>query len=117
MGKKVLAVVEDLFFSSKITAVASQLGSEVRCARSGTQALEIARREQPALIILDLNAAGCSPLQTLSQLKASSELKEIPVLGFVSHQQTELIKEALQAGCDRVLARSALARELPQLLS
>ncbi len=117
MGKKVLAVIEDLFFTSKITAAASQLGTEIRCARSGPQALEIARQQRPTLIILDLNAAGCAPLELLSQLKASPELKEIPVLGFVSHQQTSLIREALQAGCDRVLARSVLVRDLPQLLS
>ena len=78
MGKKVLAVVEDLFFVSKINPVASQVGAEVRYARSGAQALELARAERPSLIIIDLHATGCRPLDLLAQLKADAELRERP---------------------------------------
>jgi PleD family two-component response regulator len=117
MGKKVLAAVEDLYFIAKINQAAAQAGAEIRYARGADRLLAMARAEQPSLIILDLNAAGCAPLDLLSQLKADAELREIPTLGFVAHVQTELQEQARKAGCDRVLARSTFSRDLPGILS
>ena len=117
MGKKVLAVVEDLFFAAKINQAAAQVGAEIKYARSRAQGIELARAERPSLIILDLNAAGCAPLELLAQLKAEAELREIPTLGFVSHVQTDLQEQARKAGCDRVVARSSFSRDLPAILS
>jgi len=117
MGKKVLAVVEDLFFVGKINPAAAQVGAEVRYARSDAQALELARTEHPSLIILDLNAGRCRPLDLLAQLKADTELRHIPTLGFVSHVQTGLQAQARKAGCDRVVARSVFSRDLAEILA
>jgi PleD family two-component response regulator len=112
----VLAVVADLFFIAKIKEAAAQVGAEIEYARSSTQALDMARTERPSLIIIDLNAAGCAPLELLAQLKAEAALREIPTLGFVSHLQTELQEQARRVGCDRVLARSAFSRDLAHIL-
>jgi hypothetical protein len=40
----------------------------------------------------------------------------VQVMGFLSHVQTDLAAAAHEAGCDFVLARSAFAQQLPQLL-
>lgn len=117
MGKKVLAVVEDLFFVAKINQAATQVGAEIKYARSQAQGIELAHTERPSLIILDLNADGCAPLELLAQLKAAAELREIPTLGFVSHVQTDLQEHARQAGCDRVVTRSTFSRDLLVILS
>jgi CheY-like chemotaxis protein len=117
MSKQVLAVVTDMFFAAKINEAAARTGAAVKYARSRMQGLELARTERPSLIVIDLNAAGAEPLQLLAQLKAEAGLREIPTLGFISHVQTELQEQARQAGCDRVLARSAFSRDLPAILS
>jgi PleD family two-component response regulator len=117
MERKVLAVVEDLFFVAKINQAAAQAGAEIKYARSRTQGIELARAERPSLIIIDLNAARCAPLELLAQLKADAELQGIPTLGFVSHVQTDLQEQARQAGCDRVVARSTFSRDLLAILS
>ena len=115
--RKVLAVVEDLFFLAKINEAGAQAGVQIIRARQREQAIELARTEQPSMIIIDLNAASCEPLELLAQLKADRELREIVTLGFVSHVQTNLLEQARQAGCDRVLPRSAFSRDLPTLLA
>lgn len=116
-SKKALAVVEDLFFAAKIQAAAAQTGAKIKMARSLAQALELARAEKPSLIIIDLNAIGCRPLELLFQLKKDAELRKIPTLGFVAHVQVALQEQARVAGCDQVLARSAFSRELTAILS
>jgi CheY-like chemotaxis protein len=108
---RVLAVVDNLFFAAKINAAAAAVGAEVSYVR------DPARAECPALIIVDLDAAGCAPLETLAGLKADPEVGHIPTLGFVSHVAIELQERARQSGCDRVLARSVFTRDLPLWLA
>jgi CheY-like chemotaxis protein len=113
--KKVLAVVEDLFFTVKINESAKRAGLSVAFVKSERDALDQAA-EHPALIILDLNFAGIEPVQLIQKLKADPALQKISLLGYVSHVQGELKQAAQEAGCDMVLARSAFSQNLPQIL-
>jgi len=113
--KKVLAVVEDLFFTVKINEAAKRAGLSVAFVKSERDALDQAA-ENPALIILDLNFAGVEPVQLIQKLKADPALQKISLLGYVSHVQGELKQAAQEAGCDMVLARSAFSQNLPQIL-
>jgi CheY-like chemotaxis protein len=114
---RILAVVDNLFFAAKINAAAAIVGAEVGYARGPAETLRRARAERPGLIIVDLDAAGCAPLETLAGLTADPEVGEIPTLGFVSHVATELQERARETGCDRVVARSVFARDLPLWLA
>lgn len=112
----VLAVVDDLMFSSRISAAAKAAGVAVRFARSPDAVLTATREEVPALVILDLNSARTAPLDIVAALRADPALATIPTLGFVSHVDTATIEAARQAGVDRILARSAFVAQLPQVL-
>jgi CheY-like chemotaxis protein len=113
--KKVLAVVDDLFFTVKINEAAKRAGLSVAFVKSERDALDQAA-EQPTLIILDLNFAGVEPVHLIQKLKADPALQKISLLGYVSHVQGELKQAAQEAGCDMVLARSAFSQNLPQIL-
>ena len=116
MGTSIMAVVDDMFFASKIRAVAEHLGVSVHFARSTDEALESARADEPSLIIADLHAQKCDPFSLAEQLKADDKLRAVPLLGFFSHVQTALQKRAEQAGYDRVMPRSAFTKYLPEIL-
>ena len=66
---------------------------------------------------MDLNDAGTDPLNTIEKLKGDDETRNIRLLGYVSHVQTDLIKAAQEKGCDMVMARSAFSQNLPKILS
>jgi CheY-like chemotaxis protein len=117
MSRKVIAVVDDLFFASKIRGTAEQLGVAVSFARSADAVLESARREPPALIICDLHSQKSDPIELARQLKADEQLRSIPLLGFFSHVQVELQRAAEHAGFDRVMPRSAFTNNLSQILN
>ena len=116
MNKPVIAVVDDMFFASKIRATAEHLGVTVRFARSTDDALKIARSTEPSLIIADLHAERCDPFSLAEQLKADETLRFVPLVGFFSHVQTELQQRAKQSGYDRVMPRSAFTKYLPEIL-
>ena len=114
-NQKILAVLDDLFFTVKIDEAAKRAGVPVEFVKSAKDALDQARAH-PRMIILDLNCAGLDPLKLIEDLKSNAALKRIRLIGYVSHVQAELIQKARAAGCDMVLARSAFSKDLPQIL-
>jgi CheY-like chemotaxis protein len=113
--KKVLAVLEDLFFTVKINESAKRAGLPVEFVKSERDALDKSA-EHPALIIIDLNCASIDPLGLIKKLKANPETKKISLIGYLSHIQAELKQQAQEAGCNMVLARSAFSQNLLQIL-
>ena len=113
----VLVAVDDLLFSSKIRATAKQVGVDLAFARTPSDILSQARALKPTLVMFDINCNKADPINTVAALKADPELKDIPTTGFVSHVDTSLIMAARGAGMDEVMARSAFAANLPQILT
>jgi CheY-like chemotaxis protein len=112
----VLAIVDDLMFTSKIKAAASGLGVALIFARSAGAALEQMRQTTPALVILDLNGTRTDPIAFIAGMKRDPALATIPTVGFVSHVRTDVIEAARAAGVDQVLARSAFTEQLAEIL-
>jgi CheY-like chemotaxis protein len=113
--KKVVAVLDDLFFTVKISESAKRAGLPVEFVKSETDAMEQAKAH-PALMIIDLNCHSVDPLKLVRKLKAGAETKAVSVIGYVSHVQGELKQQAHEAGCNMVLARSAFSQNLLQIL-
>jgi CheY-like chemotaxis protein len=116
-NKETVAVlVDDMFFAAKINNAASACGRVVYRVKSRDQ-LEGLVANPPSLIIVDLNSDRLDPLEAIPFLKASAELGHVPIVGFVSHVQTELIRNAQTAGCDYVLPRSAFTQLLAEIVA
>jgi PleD family two-component response regulator len=113
----ILAVVDDLMFTSKVRAAANQLGAPIVFARSAESAFAEMRKSRPSLVILDLDNPRTNPLGIVSQMKEDAELSDVETLGFVSHVKTDLIDAARQAGVRTILPRSAFAQQLPEILA
>ena len=113
---KIIAVLDDLIFSSKIKEAAKPLNLELEFIKNPNGLSQKIKSEKPSLLIFDLNSKCCNPLQIIKDLKSQPELKDIPILGYLSHVQTELKDAAVEAGCDLVLPRSRFSRELREIL-
>jgi PleD family two-component response regulator len=112
----ILAAVDDLLFSSKIRTTAKQAGVDLAFARTPPEILEQSRTLKPALVIFDLNSAKAEPIETIAAMKKDPQLASIRTLGFVSHVHTDVIEAARAAGIDDVMARSAFAGNLAEIL-
>lgn len=107
----ILAIVTDLMFQSRLQERARALGHTLVVA--GTEsALREALATKPSLVILDLHADAIGWRSAAGMAKQSG----VPILAFGRHTEAQLLRAAREAGCDRVVARSTLFEELPQLI-
>jgi PleD family two-component response regulator len=117
LARRVLAAVEDLLFRSKISETASQLGVEASFPRNPKKLLEAVHDSPPDLLVLDLNSARFEPLSLLQALRSERATGGVTTVGFLSHVQKDLAVAAREAGCDRIVARSAFTKDLPEILA
>ena len=112
----ILALVEDLIFLSKIEETAKVLGIPVQAA--GVADVVARVRDNPVRgLLIDLNHRSGRAVELIEHLKSEGGTAAIPLVGFLSHVQTDLAASARAAGCDMVLARSAFVKQLPELLA
>ena len=112
----VLVAVDDLLFSSKIRTTAKQAGVDVTFVRTPAEIVEQVRARRPPLVIVDLNCEKCAPIETIAAIKSDPDLASTRAIGFVSHVDAVLIDAARRAGADDVMARSAFAGSLAEIL-
>lgn len=113
----VLAVLDDLLFTSKIRTTANGLAVKVVFVRSKPNALAEMRKAPPTLVVLDLNNPRTDPMGIVAAMKSDPALAAIPTVGFASHVHTDIIDAARHAGVTEVLARSAFANGLGDILT
>jgi DNA-binding NarL/FixJ family response regulator len=113
----IVCAIDDIFFSIKVKEVAKHLGVELYFERSAERIVDTVRDKQPSLVIFDLNSAKLNPLAAIAAMKADPSLAGIRTLGYVSHVDSTTIAAARQAGVDDVMARSAFADRLGEILA
>jgi len=112
----ILVAVDDFLFRSKIRATAKQAAVDVIFAKTPAEILEMARSLTPSMVIFDLNSGTLDPVGTIAAMKADAALSTVRTLGFVSHVDAARIQAARAAGADEVMARSAFAGNLAEIL-
>jgi CheY-like chemotaxis protein len=105
-----------MFFIAKINGAAAERGRQIERVKSREQ-LEQLASNPPSLVIVDLNSDRISPIEAIEFLKSTPNLTAVPIVGFVSHVQTELIRNAQAAGCDYVVPRSAFNQLMNEIVS
>jgi CheY-like chemotaxis protein len=113
---RVAVLVDDMFFAVKIKSAAEACGRQIERIKSREQ-LEALRAAPPSLVIVDLNSDRLDPIETIRYLKTQAGLDGVPIVSFVSHVQTDLIRGAQAAGCDHVLPRSAFTQMLSGIVA
>jgi twitching motility two-component system response regulator PilH len=71
-----------------LKALVEKWGHETLIAENGDQAIEMARKEQPDVILMDIIMPGMSGFQVTRKLSKDSETRAIPVI-FVSTKDGE----------------------------
>ena len=113
---RVVAVIDDMFFASKIKEAAKSTGVKADFIKNVDGFIEDLKADPPTLIIFDLNSKKLKPLELIKDLHSNPELNKVSTLGYFSHVQKDLKKEAMEAGFDTVMPRSRFVRELLDIL-
>ena len=111
---QVLAMVDDLFFQSKIIETARHVGVDLKiCTTPDALAAEISKAT-PNLVVVDLNARN-QPLEAVQRMQSLAA--GVPLVGFLSHVQIDLAEQARAAGCSEVMPRSKFTKDLATILA
>jgi len=90
-AQRILVVDDDPLMHWVTQRYLERAGFEMLSAKNGIEALELARREQPQLIVLDVRMTEMDGLSVLRRLKESDDTKTIPVI-MVTVNSDELTK-------------------------
>ena len=85
---------------------------EIFEARDGDQSLELARKFEPDLIVLDMMMPGRSGLEVLADLRAEQRFARTPVIMLTARVQAADRTAALEAGATRFLPKPFSPLEL-----
>ena len=118
MPPLVLAVVNDLFFYSKIRQTTQQLGMELAPGDDEKLPQQVSDRS-PGTVLVELTPGRAleRALTSVRALKADPAIRDVRVVAFGSHVQTDVLNAARDAGCDEVYARSEFTARLPDILA
>ncbi|MBI3803420.1 MAG: response regulator [Nitrospirae bacterium] len=89
---KILAVDDNADTVTILSSILERAGYAVISARSGAEAIELAERELPALVLLDLILPDRNGLDILEAIKKIAPLKNVPIL-VVSAMSDKYSKE------------------------
>jgi CheY-like chemotaxis protein len=93
-----------------------QRGYKVVEAQDGEEAIEVARREHPALILMDIAMPERSGLSAAHKIRKDPDLSDIPIIAVTAFGG-ELRADALKVGCVECLAKPIDTDELRKLLA
>ena len=112
--KVALGLIRDLFFRSKIDAVASALGATVAYASTLDAAALRCAELKPDLVFADLSDSTFPALETIQKIRTAAP--DARVIGFASHIDLKPLNAARAAGFALTLSRSEFTVRLPDLL-
>jgi two-component system, cell cycle response regulator DivK len=88
-----------------LTFLLERHGYTVIAAADGPAGIALARREQPALIVLDIQLPGMDGYAVARILKDDAQLAAIPIVAVTSFAMVGDREAAAQAGCDGYLEK------------
>src|SRR5438874_10695668 len=83
-------------------------------AADGQEAVEMAARETPDLILMDVSLPVMDGLEATRRIRARAETQTTPIIALTAHAMSGDRDRALQAGCDDYHTKPV---ELPRLLA
>jgi len=91
-------------------------GYRVIEAETGEEAIIIAKREHPDLIIMDVMMPGMNGLDATQQIRQYQSLRRTPIVAVSAYGADEYRRIAIEAGCDEYVSTPFEPRELAELI-
>ena len=117
---RVLALVPDLLFGSRLLGTLNAAGHEVDLVTDAgrlRERLADGSAPGPAVLVLDLTDEDLKGAELLESLAGAPGLEGVRTLGFFSHVDTRARERAERAGFDLAVPRSRMAREGGELVA
>ena len=104
-AERTILVADDIPMFRELAALFLTRSARVVTAEDGKQALDLARKLAPDLIIADLHMPGMNGDELCSAVKADPELAKTPVIVMIGSQDGEERARVVRAGADDLLVK------------
>ena len=113
-----ILVVEDYEDTSLAMRLAlEQKGYHILEASDGEQAVRLAERERPQVILMDLNLPVLDGFAAAGRIRADPELKESVIIAVTAHHDADMRARALASGCNAFVTKPIDFEWLGDLIS
>lgn len=110
-------IVEDLPDTRYITKMLLRVkGCRVVEAVDAQEAVEVALRERPDMILMDMHLPHTSGIDATRRLRTFAELKDVPIVALSAYDRTLFEPSALDAGCNEYVTKPLDFDKLDRLL-
>jgi two-component system cell cycle response regulator DivK len=92
-------------------------GYRVLEAVNGEEAVELAHRERPQLILMDLSLPQLDGLAATRRIRQYPDMKDVPIVAVSAHDTADFHADALAAGCNDYVTKPIDFDQLEALLS
>lgn len=120
---KILIVDDDFISLEVLKAMLSQYAVDIYTATNGPDAIELAAKVAPALIILDYEMPEMTGAEACQQLRLKPQFLHTPIIALTGHQSPTELNACRQAGMNETLYKpvspeilaKTIATYLPEL--
>ena len=100
MAKKVLLVEDNEMNRDMLSRRLTKRGFNVIIAVDGREGIDLAKKEMPDVILMDMSLPEIDGWEATKRIKAGDATKNIPLIALTAHAMAGDREKALQAGCD-----------------
>ena len=86
-------------------------------AKNGEEALDMAVREQPDLIMMDMQLPKMSGLEAVRRLRDMPAFKHVPIIAVTAYAMKGDRERFIETGCNTYLSKPINTRELPGVIA
>ena len=117
MARSVLIVDDDQFIRKLVaTTLEDEARFDLHEAADGRQAIEVARRERPALVFLDVDMPGLDGIEACRALRGDPDTSEATIVMLTAAQGDGVESRAEEAGADLFLTKPFSPLDLLRLV-
>ena len=111
-GKKILVADDESHILSVVSLKLRNAGFEVVCAHDGAEAVEMAARERPDLLITDYHMPGLNGLEVCAKLRESADMAKLPAIMLSARGYHLTDAELAQSGISQMISKPFSPRQL-----
>jgi CheY-like chemotaxis protein len=115
--RAVLVVDDDPFIRKLIATTLDDVAEfDLHEAGDGIEALEVARRQRPSLVFLDVNMPKLDGIDACRQLRADTETRSTTIVMLTAAHENAVERQAEEAGADLFLTKPFSPLDLLRLV-
>ena len=112
MAQTILIIDDDIDTLKLVGIMLERKGFRILASTSGDKGLNLAEKEIPDLILLDVMIPDISGIDIARSIRANPTTESIPIIMFTARSQVDDKVEGLEAGADAYITKPARPREL-----